>query len=623
MFDMPQTAPSHADADNSQPAPAQAQQHAASTPETDFSAPPSKKLSNLATLWGVVRCYPLQLFLASFFLLVGALMVLIVPSAMQGIVDNETSGGPSLAFDGSTPYTLIFAAIVVIMAVSTALRFYFVTWLGERVVADIRRMVYDRLIHLSPEYFEENQPAEIVSRLTADTTLVQTIVGSSVSVWARNAIVAVFGTIWLFFISPKLMAIVVVAIPLVLGTLFFAGKRMRTLSRSSQDKVASIGAKANESLSALPVVQAFTREPEEIKRYKANVEDAFTAAKSRIFMRSVVTAVLILMIFSAIAAMISAGVAKVSSGEISGGEMLEFIMRTIFVAAAFGALSEVYADIQRAAGAAGRLGELLNAVSRINNPANPKPMPAAAEGAVRFNAVTFRYPSKPQVAVLSDFNLTIKPGETVALVGPSGAGKSTVLQLLLRFYDPQAGSITIDGLDLRESELADFRSRIAFVPQDTTVFSGTIEDNLRYGKLDASEDEIRTAARDAAALDFIEDMPDGFNTIVGDRGTRLSGGQRQRIAIARALLRDAPILLLDEATSALDAESEAAVQDALNRLMMGRTTLVIAHRLATVKKADRIIVMDKGKIVDTGTHTELASREGLYKRLADLQFVGT
>ncbi|MBO6506722.1 MAG: ATP-binding cassette domain-containing protein [Kordiimonadaceae bacterium] len=579
--------------------------------------PPKGKLKNLRTLWGFVRPYKFQLVMAAFFLLVAAGTSLAIPRAMGDIVDKEFNAeSASLVND----YFLILVAIVVVMAVATAFRFYFVTWLGERVVADIRKAVYERLITLSPEFFEENRPGEIVSRLTADTTLVQSIVGSSVSVWIRNLLIAVAGTVLLFIQSPKLMGYIAVVIPVLLVIIVMVGRKVRTLSRTSQDKVADVGARANESLTALNIVQAFTQEQSEAKRFGSHVDDAFLAAKRRIQVRAALTFTMIFMIFGAIALVLYQGAQDVIAGSMSGGDMVEFIMLAVFVAAAFGALSEVYSELQRAAGAAGRLAELLVAEALIKAPASPVAVPDRVSGEIRFDNVTFHYPSKKDAAALDNFNLTIKPGETLALVGPSGAGKSTVLQMLLRFYDPQQGSVTIDGIDISKTEPTEFRKQLSLVPQETIIFADSVAENIRYGRLEATDDEVKAAAEAAAAREFIERSDEGYDTFLGERGTRLSGGQRQRIAIARAILRDAPILLLDEATSALDAESELKVQSALETLMEGRTTLVIAHRLATVKKADRIIVLDEGQIVAEGTHEELVKAGGLYKRLADLQF---
>lgn len=568
-------------------------------------------------LWGFMRNYKTKMALALFFLMIAASMVLIIPTALQGMVDNGFSNSDAQTVND---YFTVFLIIVGAMAVSTAMRFYYVSWLGERVVADIRKAVYARLITMSPEFFETNRPGEIVSRLTADTTVVQTIVGSSFSVWLRNILIAFFGTIWLFIQNPQLMTYVMIGIPITIGILVMVGRRVRNLSRSSQDRIADVGARANESLGALNVVQAFTREAEEDRRFTAATEDAFSVAQRRITVRSALTAGAIFIIFSSIAAVLYNGAQEVMAGTMTGGALLEFIIRSVFVAGAYGALSEVYSDLQRAAGAAGRLAELLAVVPTIKAPADAVTLPDTLTGAVQFDNVNFAYPSKQDYPALENFNLNVKEGETVALVGPSGAGKSTVLQMLLRFYDPQSGAIKLDNINIQDCDPVKFREHLAFVPQETIIFADSIAENLRYGRLEANMDDIKAAANSAAALEFIERLPEGFDTYLGERGTRLSGGQRQRLAIARAILRDAPLLLLDEATSALDAESELKVQLALDHLMEGRTTIVIAHRLATVKKADRIVVMDEGRIVAEGTHEELIKEDGLYKRLADLQF---
>lgn len=577
--------------------------------------PPKGPLKNLKTLWGFMAQYPSQIALASFFLVISALTVLAIPVALGDLID---AGKIDEYAKTEESVLSSFLIVVSVMAVSTGLRFYFVTSLGERVVADIRSAIYSRLVTLSPEFYHDNRPGEIVSRLTADTTLVQSIVGSSISIWARNLLIAIGGTTMLFFMSPKLMMIIAVVIPVILFVVIYSGRRMRTLSRKSQDRVADVGAKASESLQALPVVQAFTRETTEIDRFGATVEDAFATAKRRIRVRAAMTTALIFLMFGSIAFVMNAGIGAVSKGNMSSGDIAAFMTTAIFVAGAFGALSEVYSDLQRAAGAAGRLAELLGSVSKIQAPESPTALTEPVSGKITFENVNFAY-NVGNETVLSDFNLTLNPGETVALVGPSGAGKSTVLQLLLRFYDPQQGRITLDGHDLRDLDPTHFREHLALVPQETTVFADTLAENIRYGRLDATMADIEKAA-EAASLDFIKRLPDGFATELGERGAKLSGGQRQRVAIARALLRQAPVLLLDEATSALDAESEQKVQHALETLMQGRTTLVIAHRLATIKKADRIIVMDEGKIVAEGNHETLIQQDGLYRRLASLQF---
>ncbi len=578
---------------------------------------PKAKINHLRTLWKFIKPYKLQLILATFFLLVAAGTSLAIPRALGDIIDKEFNAQSAALVND---YFVILIAIVIILAVSTAFRFYFVTWLGERVVADIRKAVYERLITLSPEFFDENRPGEIVSRLTADTTLIQSIVGSSISVWARNFLIAIAGTVLLFIQSPKLMMYIAFVIPLLIIVIVVIGRRVRNLSRTSQDKVADVGARANESLSALNIVQAFTQESAEANRFGVHVDAAFLAAKRRIQVRAALTFTMIFMIFGAIAFVLYQGAQDVIAGTMTGGQMVEFIMLSIFVAGAFGALSEVYSELQRAAGAASRLAELLASETTIKAPVNPIGVPDDIKGAIHFENVTFHYPSKQDIAALENLTLKIHPGETIALVGPSGAGKTTMLQMLLRFYDPQHGRVLMDDLDIRQTNPSDFRQHLSFVPQETIIFADTIAENIRYGNPEATDEDVTKAAEAAAALSFIERTPDGWDTKLGERGARLSGGQRQRIAIARAILRDAPILLLDEATSALDAESEQKVQQALDNLMKDRTTVVIAHRLATVKKADRIIVLDEGKIVAEGTHENLVKQGGLYKRLADLQF---
>lgn len=578
---------------------------------------PKGKLPQLKTLISFLKPYKARLLIALFFLVIAASTTLALPFALRNIVDRGFSANDALAVKD---YFYMLGVLVAIMSVATACRFYFITWVGERVVADIRKAVYQRLVTMSPEFFEENSPGEIVSRLTADTTLVQSVVGSSLSIWLRNALMAIAGTIMLTILSPKLMGIIALVIPVVLVTIVLLGRRVRNLSRSSQDRVADVGAQASETLAALNIVQAFTRETTEVQRFSGRVEEAFESAKKRFRMRAILTAIVILMIFGGITTMLYNGSLDVIAGRMTGGQILEFIILSMLVAGAYGALSEMYGDLMRVAGASGRLSELLVVTPKIHGPENPEPTGERMRGDVHFKGITFRYPTRPDIEALKNFNLAIKAGETVALVGPSGAGKSTVLQLLLRFYDPQEGQVMIDGIDIKKTDPEDFRRHVAFVPQDTIIFADTVRENIRYGRLSASDEEVAEAAKAAAAHDFIADMPEGFDTHLGERGMRLSGGQRQRVAIARAILRDAPILLLDEATSALDAENELKVQSALENLMKGRSTIVIAHRLATVKKVQRIVVMDKGEIVDVGTHAELVTRSGLYKRLADLQF---
>ncbi|NBU85027.1 MAG: ATP-binding cassette domain-containing protein, partial [Sphingomonadaceae bacterium] len=510
--------------------------------------------------------------------------------------------------------------VVIVMALATASRFYFVSWLGERVVADLRSAVVNNLLRLSPSYFEANRPAEVASRLTADTTLIEQAVGTTASVALRNLVLAIGGITYLFTLAPKLAAMLLLGIPLILGPILFIGRRLRDMSRQSQDRIADVGVIIDEVLGAMKIVQAFGQEKREGQRFSGAVEYAFTTAKTRIRTRAILTAVLIFVIFGAITLIMWQGALDVQAGRMTGGTIFAFVVTGGFVAGALGALTEVYGDLVRSAGAAQRLAELLSEQPGIAAPTKPIALPTPSEGRVAFEHVTFRYPTRPETKALADFTLSIEPGETVAVVGPSAAGKSTLFQLIQRFYDPEAGTVRVDGVALPDADPADVRGRIAMVPQETVIFAASARDNLRYGRWDASDEELWAAAESANAAEFLHKLPQGLETFMGEGGARLSGGQRQRLAIARAILRNAPILLLDEATSALDAESERLVQDALEKLMVGRTTIVIAHRLATVRAANRIIVMDEGRILEEGRHDALANAGGLYSRLAKLQF---
>ena len=581
-------------------------------------AKPARSLGPLRMIWRETAKYPRQVAFAAVALMVTATATLAIPAGFRLIIDRGfAEGGDPESIGRWFRYLLL---IVGVLGLGTATRFYFVSWLGERVVADIRLKVQQNLLRLSPAFFEENSPSEISSRMTSDTSLIEQVVGTTVSVALRNLIMGVLGIAYLFALAPRLALGLLVGIPLVALPSGWCGRGLRNSSRTSQDRVADIGSMVSEILGGMKIVQAFNQEERELDRFAGAVEATFATARRRILLRAVMTALAIMMIFGAIVMLVWEGAEGVAAGTISGGTIFAFVVTAGIVAGAFGALTEVYGDLLRGAGAASRLNELLNEKPSIAAPARPLALPQPARGKLAFEQVNFRYPTRLEVAALADFSLTIEPGETVAIVGPSGAGKSTLFQLAERFYDPQSGTIKLDGVPLTAVDPADIRRRIALVPQEGLLFAASARDNLRYGDWDATDEDIWTAAAAANAEGFLRELPAGLDTYLGEGGARLSGGQRQRMAIARALLRDAPILLLDEATSALDAESERLVQDALDRLMASRTTLVIAHRLATVRQADRIVVMDKGRIVETGTHDVLSKAGGLYARLAALQF---
>jgi len=577
----------------------------------------SRNFSALRAIIPFVRPYRLQVAGAMVALVVASGTVLALGSGLRMLVDQGFADGNASLLDQAL---FVLFAVTLLMAGASYARFFLVSWIGERVVADIRSAVYAHIIRLDPGFFEVTRTGEVLSRLTTDTTLLQVVIGSSVSIALRNILMFVGGLTMLAITSPKLTALVLLVVPLVVVPIIGYGRRVRRLSREAQDRIADVSAFSEESLNALRTVQAYTHEKIESDKFDGFVEGAFKTAISRISARALLTAIVIVMVFGAVGTILWIGGHDVLDGTISAGDLSAFVFYAIVVAGSVGAISEVIGDLQRAAGAAERLMGLLETEPAIAAPANPVQMPQKHLGHVSFENVTFHYPARPDRSALTGFSLQVKPGETVALVGPSGAGKTTVFQLLLRFYDPANGVIKVDDVDIRTADPIAVRERIGLVAQDPVIFAANAWENIRYGRPDASDQDVRAAADAAHATEFLDRLPDGFDSFLGERGVRLSGGQRQRIAIARAILRNPSVLLLDEATSALDAESEQVVQKALETIMATRTTLVIAHRLATVLHADRIAVIDDGKLIAIGTHQELMESNPLYGRLARLQF---
>lgn len=576
----------------------------------------SKKVGALRGLWPFLRPYRPMMITAGLALILTASVSLILPMAVRRVIDNFNAGDLSLVDKYFGAALLIAAAL----AIGTGIRYYFVTRLGERVVTDIRRALFDRVMGMSPAYFEKILTGEVLSRITTDTTLILSVIGSSVSVALRNSLTVLGGMVLMSLTSFKLTGLVLLIVPAIIIPIVTLGRRLRNQSRENQDWIAQSSGKASEALSAVQTVQSFTHESLTRADFAAVSEQSFTSAKTRMATRAAMTVIVIFLVFSGVVGVLWMGARDVRAGTMTPGQLVQFVIYAVLVAGAVGSLSEIWGELQRAAGATERLVEMLDATDPVAEPLHPVTLDRPVKGAITLDNVEFHYPARPNAPALHGISLNVQPGETVALVGPSGAGKSTVLQLLMRFYDPQSGSLSLDGQDLKSLARTDFRSAMALVPQDPVIFATSAVENIRFGRPDATQAEVEAAAKAAAAHEFIAALPNGYDTYLGERGVMLSGGQKQRIAIARAILRDAPVLLLDEATSALDAESERAVQAAVDHLSKGRTVIVVAHRLATVKRADRIVVLDQGRIAAIGSHDELVAQGGLYARLARLQF---
>ncbi|MHA6262845.1 ABC transporter transmembrane domain-containing protein [Arenibacterium sp. CAU 1754] len=589
---------------------------APATPGAKEEREKSRNIGGLEALWPFVRPYRLLVLAAGLALILTACVSLTLPLAVRRVVDNfRTADGALL-----DQYFLAALGIAGLLAVGTGLRYALVTRLGERVVSDIRKSVFDRVVGMSPAFFENIMTGEVLSRITTDTTLIQSVLGSSASIALRNMLIFIGGLVLMLATSAKLTGLVLLLVPAVIVPILFLGRRLRKISRKNQDWIAASSGNASETLGAVQTVQAFTHEDASRAQFAEMTETAYDVSIRRIRTRALMTVIVITLIFGGVVGILWVGARDVRAGAMSEGTLIQFVIYSVMVAGAVAALSEIWGELQRAAGATERLIELLRSTDTVKDPDHPARLPTPVRGEIEFDNVTFHYPSRQDVRALNGVSLKIAPGETVAFVGPSGAGKTTIIQMILRFYDPDQGRILLDGVALNELERKTFRQHLAMVPQDPVIFAASARDNIRFGRPEATDEQVEQAARAAAAHDFIAALPDGYDSYVGERGVMLSGGQKQRIAIARAILRDSPVLLLDEATSALDAESERLVQQAVDKLSSGRTTLIVAHRLATVKKADRIVVMDEGRIVAMGPHDQLVAEGGLYARLARLQF---